>query len=204
MNKTLVSMVVAAAALTVAGSAQAQICAGFPSSDRGFYFGGRIDFPKGLNSLGAEADYNASGPLGVFGGIDIVSVDGVDDSDTNVFNVGAAFEIASLGAMIGPRASVCPQASFVFSDEDNSGYAIPVGIGVGADLGVPGMPVHGYVIPQLVISHSDIADETSTDFGGRAGAFIGFGMFTVGGEVQHVFRDGSDPTFGIRAGIRVP
>jgi hypothetical protein len=204
MKRNLVSMMAAAAALTIAGSAQAQICAGFPSSDRGFYFGGRVDFPEGLNSVGAEANYNASGPLGVYGGIDIVSIEDVDDSDSNVFNVGAAFELASVGAMIGPRVSACPQVSFVFSDEEDSGYAIPIGFGLGADLGVPGVPVHGYVIPQLVISHSELLDETDTDFGGRAGAFVGFGMFTIGGEVQHVFVDGADPTFGIRAGIRVP
>jgi hypothetical protein len=204
MKKALVSMMAAAAAVTIAGSAQAQICAGFPSSDGGFYFGGRVDFPEALNSLGVEANYNANGPIGLFGGMDVVSIEDVDDSDFNVFNVGAAFEVASLGAMIGPRVSVCPQASFVFSDEEDSDYAIPVGLGIGADLGVPGIPLHGYAIPQLVISHSNLADETSTDFGVRAGAFFGFGMFTVGGEVQHIFVDGADPVFGIRGGIRVP
>jgi hypothetical protein len=204
MKKTTVSMMAVAAALTFAASAQAQICAGFPAGDGGFYFGGRIDFPEALNSVGVEANYNAPGPIGVFGGMDIVSIEDLDDSDFNVFNVGVSFDLASVGAMIGPRVSACPQVSFVFSDEEDSGYAIPIGFGLGADLGVPGLPVHGYVIPQLVISHDDFLDENSTDFGGRAGAFIGFGMFTIGGEVQHVFVDGADPTFGIRGGIRVP
>jgi hypothetical protein len=204
MKKNFVSMMAAAAALTLAGSAQAQICAGFPTGDRGMYFGGRIDFPEGQNSMGVEANYNAAGPLGIHGGLDIVSTEDVDDSDVNVYNVGASFEVASLGAMIGPRVSVCPQASIYFSDEEDSGWAIPIGIGLGADLGVPGLPVHGYAIPQLVISHSEVLDENETDFGVRAGATFGFGMFSIGGEVQHVFIDGADPVFGIRGGVRFP
>lgn len=194
----------AAATFALAGSAQAQICAGFPSSDRGFYFGGRADFPEALDSYGVEANYNASGPLGVYGGLDVVSVEDLDDSDVNIFHVGAAFEVASLGAMISPAVSVCPNVEVQFSDEDDSGQVIPIGIGFGGNFGTPSMSVHPYVNPQLVIFNSGGDDsETETEFGARAGIMLGVGMFSVGGEVRHYFIDEADPVFGIRFGVRI-
>ena len=194
-------LLAAAATVALAGSAQAQICAGYPSSDRGFYFGGRADFPDGGDSFGVEANYNASGPLGVYGGLNVVSTEGVDDSDVNVFFVGAAFEVASLGAFIGPEISVCPNIEVNFSDEDNSGQVIPIGLGFGGSLGTPGVAIHPYVNPQFIIFRFD--DDTETEFGGRAGVMLGIGMFSVGGELRHVFVDGADPEFGIRFGVRI-
>ncbi|HEX6041403.1 hypothetical protein [Longimicrobium sp.] len=191
----------AAATFALAGTAQAQICAGFPSSDRGFYFGGRADFPEDIDSFGVEANYNASGPLGVYGGLNVRSLEGVDDSDVNVFHVGAAFEVASLGAMIGPAVSVCPNVEVQFSDEDDSGQIIPIGIGFGGNFGTPSVSVHPYVNPQLVIFNGD--DDTETEFGARGGIMVGLGMFSVGGEVRHYFIDGFDPELGIRFGIRI-
>jgi hypothetical protein len=197
MKKAL--LFAAVATVTLAGSAQAQICAGFPSSERGFYFGGRADFPDGLDSFGAEANYNASGPLGVYGGINVISVDGSENSDVNQFFVGAAFDVAALGAMIGPQVSVCPNVEVQFSDEDDSGQIIPIGLGFGGSLGVPGLSVQPYVNPQLVIFNFD--GDTETEFGARAGVMVGVGLFSVGGEVRHYFVDGADPTFGIRVGV---
>lgn len=202
MKKAL--FVAAAATFALAGTAQAQICAGFPSSDRGFYFGGRADFPEALDSFGVEANYNASGPLGIYGGLDVVSIEDLDDSDFNVFHVGAAFEIASLGAMIGPQVSVCPNVEVQFSDEDGSGTAIPIGLGFGASLGTPGVAIHPYVNPQLVIINTGGDNsETETEFGVRGGVMLGIGMFSVGGELNQLFVDGSDPVFGIRFGVRI-
>lgn len=191
----------AAATVALAGAAEAQICASYPSSAGGFYFGGRADFPEAVDSYGVEANYNPAGPLGVYGGLDIVSLEGVDDTDTNVFFVGAAFEVASLGAMIGPQVSVCPNVEVQFSDEDDSGQIIPIGLGFGASMGTPGVAIHPYVNPQLVIFNFD--GNRETEFGGRAGVMLGVGMFSVGGELNHVFIDGEDPTFGIRFGVRI-
>lgn len=199
MKKTF--LLAAAATIALAGSAQAQICAGFPTSDRGFYFGGRADFPDGGNSFGVEANYKSSGPLGVYGGMNVLSIEDVDDSDFNVYHVGAAFEIASLGAMIGPQISVCPNVEVQFSDEDDSGQVIPIGLGFGASLGTPGVGIHPYVNPQLVIINGN--DDTQTEFGARAGVMLGIGMFSVGGEVRHFFIDEADPVFGIRFGVRI-
>lgn len=199
MKKTF--LLAAAATVALAGSAQAQICAGFPTSDRGFYFGGRADFPDGGDSFGVEANYKSSGPLGVYGGMNVLSIEDVDDSDFNVYHVGAAFEIASLGAMIGPQISVCPNVEVQFTDEDDAGQVIPIGIGFGASLGTPGVAIHPYVNPQFVIFNGN--DDTETEFGARAGVMLGIGMFSVGGEVRHYFIDEADPVFGIRFGVRI-
>jgi hypothetical protein len=211
--KKSAGLLAALATVAFAGSAQAQICAGFPTADRGFYFGGRADFPEGGDSFGVEANYNASGPLSVFGGLDVVSTEGVDDSDQNVYRAGVAFELASLGMMIGPRVSACPVVEVAWASEDDvTAMQIPIGLGIGASLGLPvGPTVAGYVQPALVISRLDVPDdavlledESSTDFGIKAGVLVGFGMITVGGEVSHLFVDNApDPTFGIRVGIRI-
>lgn len=194
----------AAATVALAGTAQAQICASYPSSDRGFYFGGRADFPEAIDSYGVEANYNASGPLGVYGGLNVRSLEDVDDSDVNIFNVGVAFEIASLGAMIGPQVSVCPNIEVQFTDDSDEGQIIPIGLGIGGSLGTPAVAIHPYVNPQLIIFRSGGDDsDTETEFGARAGVMLGFGMFSVGGEVRHYFIDESDPVFGIRFGVRI-
>lgn len=212
MKRSTAGVLAALATVALAAPVQAQICAGFPSSDGGFYFGGRADFPEGGDSFGVEAAANLSGPLSVFGGLNVVSVEDVDDSDTNVYRVGAAFEVASLGLMIGPSVSVCPVGEVNWASEnDYTVMQIPLGVGIGANLGIPiGPSVSGYAVPALVISRFDVPDddpiledETETDFGVRAGVNVGFGLITVGGELQHVFVDGADPVFGIRVGIRL-
>lgn len=211
MKKTA-GFLAAVATLALAGSAQAQICAGFPTGDRGLYFGGRADFPEGGESFGVEANYNASGPLGVYGGLDVVSADGVDDSDQNIYRAGVAFEVVSLGMMIGPRVSACPVVEAKYASEEDVGSVlqVPIGLGLGANLGLPLLPsLAGYVQPQLVVTHINfdedlplVEDETETDFGVKAGVMAGFGLISVGGEVQHVFVDGADPVFGVRVGLR--
>lgn len=211
-------LLAAAATVTLVGTAQAQVCAGYPSSDRGFYFGARADFPDDLDSYGVEANYNFSGPLGVYGGLNIISAEdeeGDDDSSDEYF-AGVALEAPSLGLMIGPRISACAVAELRNISEDGDSYTeIPLGLGIGADLGVPGIPVSGYVQPQVVISNFDIEGldaDNETNFAIKAGANVGFGLVTVGGEVRHFFLDEDEDftsvirdetTFGIRVGIRI-
>jgi hypothetical protein len=205
-------LMAAAATFALAGSAQAQVCAGFPSSERGFYFGGRADFPEGGDSYGVEAAYNAAGPLSVFGGLNVVSAEDTDDDESvNVYRVGAAFELASVGMMLGPQFSVCPTAEVNWASEDDvTLMQIPIGVGIGANLGLPAGPaLSAYAVPALVVSRLDVPDdsgfddETETDFGIRAGVNVGFGIISVGGELQHVFVDEADPVFGIRFGVRL-
>ena len=206
MKKTAAGLLAVVISVALPAALPAQICAGFPTSDRGLSFGARADFPEGLDSWGVDASYNASGPLSVFGGMNVVSVEDLDDSDFNIFNVGVAFETPAIGLMIGPRVSACPQVEFVFSDEDGSGWAVPIGLGVGGTTGTPGVQIMPYVVPQLVIVNQENLldeDETSVDFGFKGGAMLGMGTFFIGGEVRHTFEDGADPVFGIRAGIRL-
>jgi hypothetical protein len=205
MRKSTVGILAAVAAVGFAQAAEAQLCAGFPSSQRGFYFGGRIDFPSGDNTLGVEAAYNAAGPLAVFGGLNVI--DHGDHSD-NQFRVGAALEVAQLGAFIGPRVSACPTAEVRWiSDDGDTFMEIPVGLGIGADLGLPAGPsVSGYVIPQIVfarLSGEGFDTVSSSDFGVTGGVMVGLGQIVVGGELRHVFISGADPVFGIRVGIRL-
>lgn len=209
MKKSSVCILAAAAAaLAVAPTVEAQVCAGFPSSERGFYFGGRMDFlPADVNSLGVEAAYNAAGPLSVFGGLNVLSHDATDATQ-NQFRVGAAFELAALGAMIGPRVSTCPTVEARWMSDDGSTFMeIPVGLGIGGDLAFgTGPSVSAYVQPQIVFfrfTDDVLPTVTDNNFGITAGAMVGFGQITVGGELRHIFQDEADPTFGIRVGLRL-
>lgn len=214
MTKTA-GFLAAFATVALAGTAQAQICAGYPTGDRGLYFGARGDFPDDVDSYGVEANYNFSGPLGVYGGLNVLSAedDEGDDESVDELYAGVAFEMASLGLMVGPAVSACLVGEARNMSEDGVTYnEFPIGLGIGASLGVPGIPVTGYVQPQLVISRIDIddldIDETDTSFGIKAGANVGFGLISIGGEVRHLFIDEEDlflrdeTTFGIRAGVR--
>ena len=210
MKKTTLA-IAALAAATLAGSAQAQVCASYPTVDGGFSLGGRIDFPEDLDSFGVEGSFNPRGPLSVFGGLNVVSRDDVDDSGQDVFFAGLAFETPQLGALLGPTVSACPQARFEFVDlEGATAFNIPLGVGFGATLATSpaGPTISPYVIPQLVYTRFELDDElggaseSETNFGLRGGALLTFGMFFVGGELNFLAADDSDTTFGIRAGVR--
>lgn len=211
MKKTTVGILAALAAVTVAGAASAQICVGFPTSDRQFTFGANLDFIEDTDVgdiWGVEASYNAMGPLGFFGGVTFFD-DGEDSEES--FGAGVAWELVSLGAMIGPQVSACPTARFEFLDIDGLGSAllVPVGIGFGTNLGAAGLSLGPYIVPQLIWSQFNPDDDTfpgadsesEVDFGFEGGVVLGFGTFFVGGSIQHIFQDEADPTFGIRAGI---
>ena len=209
MMKT--TLAVAALAATLAGSAQAQVCASYPTVDGGLSLGGRIDFPEDLDSFGVEGSFNARGPLSVFGGLNVVSQDDVDDSGQDVFFAGVAFETPRLGALLGPTVSACPQARFEYVDlKGASAFNVPIGLGFGATLATSpsGPTISPYVVPQLVYTRFELDDElggaseSETNFGLRGGALLTFGMFFVGGELNYLAADDSDTTFGIRAGVR--
>jgi hypothetical protein len=213
MKKASATLVAAALAATVVSTAEAQICAGFPTGDRQFTFGARIDFPEAADQWGVEASYNFMGPLALYGGLNVVSLD-AGGEDQEVFRLGAALEIPSAGASLGAGASVCPVVELNYQELSNGNrFAIPVGLGLGTSLTMgPGVGVMPYVIPQLFITRFDFDDDlplapddrTDTDFGIRGGLLLGFGTFFVGGELNHLFVDnGPDPSFGVRAGIRL-
>src|SRR5688500_2426098 len=175
MKKTAAGLLAVVVSLALPATLPAQICAGFPTGDRGFSFGARMDFPEGLDSWGVDASYNASGPLSVFGGMNVISIEDLEDSDFNIYNVGIAMEMARLGLMIGPSVSACPQVEVVFSDAEGSGWAVPIGVGIGGSTGTPFVQILPYVVPQLVIvNEEDLLgeDETSVDFGIKGGALV--------------------------------
>lgn len=210
MKKILAIAVVAAA--TLAGSAQAQVCASYPTVDNGFSLGGRIDFPEDLDSFGVEGSYNARGPLSVFAGLNVLSLDGGDDSGLDVYFAGLALETPQIAGLLGPSVSACPQARVEYVDTGfGTSLNFPVGLGFGATLATSpaGPTISPYVIPQVVFSRFDAdedlgaeADGSDTNFGVRGGALVTFGMFFVGGELNFLAADNSDSVFGLRAGVR--
>ena len=117
MKKNLVSFSVALVAAAAASApALAQTCAGYPTGMMGLYVGARADFPEGGNSYGAEAAFNVPGPLGVHGGVNVISQDGEDDSSREFFFVGGSLDIASISTpIVGPSISVCPVVEAHFS-----------------------------------------------------------------------------------------
>ena len=210
MKKILAIAVLAAA--TLAGSAQAQVCASYPTVDNGFSLGGRIDFPENIDSFGVEGSYNARGPLSVFAGLDVLSVDVADSESQDVYFAGLAFETPQLASMLGPNFSACPQVRLSYADTDFGSFInIPVGLGLGGTFATSpaGPTISPYVIPQVVFSRfnadgdlGEDAEDSDTNFGVRGGAVVTFGMFYVGGEVNFLAVENSDATFGLRAGVR--
>ena len=127
-------------------TAQAQVCAGYPTGDRGMYFGGRADFPENADSYGVEANYNFSGPLGVYGGLNVISGEdtgatGDDDDSVDELYAGVAFEAANLGLMIGPRVSACLVGEIRNMSED--GVYLQRDPGRAGDRGQPGRAGRG-------------------------------------------------------------
>jgi hypothetical protein len=209
MRKHLVSCMALAGTLTLTAAAGAQICAGNPNGGLGAFVGGQVGSHDGETDFGAEGGIRVPGGLGLSAGINLhQGEDGADD--VTELRGGAAMEIASLGLMIGPRVSACPQIQVRHAsiDEVGSYTQIPIGFGVGGSLGLLVGSLQGYVVPELVISRFEFDDEeldseSETDFGIRAGAVAGFGTFYLGGEIEHIVQTDSEPRFAVRAGFRL-
>ena len=204
MQKTMSGLAAAVAALVVAGSASAQVCAGFPIADGQGSIGGLATFPSGVDNFGVEGAYNLAGPLSINAGYIRSEETGAGGISLDVFRAGAALDISSAAAGILPGVSVCPNVRADFSSQGGAdSYQIPVGLGLGVSLpvGGPGMSLSPYVVPALYISHTSGFD-TFTDFGIRGGADLSVDRFYFGGTVEWVDVPGSDPEFGVRAGIK--
>ena len=210
MQKSLVGMLAVVGTLAVAAPAMSQACIGNPNGALGVFAGGRAATSDGDQRFGVEGGLRIPGGIGVSAGLDIYQgEDGADD--VNEFFVRGALETASLGLFVGPRVSACPtlEVRRAEIDEFGSFTRIPVGVGIAAQLStLIGPSIHGYAVPQVVFSRfssdSDLVDdETETDLGIRGGAILGFGTFYLGGEVGHVFRDETDPSVTLRAGLKL-
>jgi hypothetical protein len=204
MKKTMYGFAAAVAALVVAGSASAQVCAGFPIADGQGSIGGLATFPSGVNTFGVEGAYNFAGPLSVNAGYVREEETGSGSGHLDVFRAGAALDISSAVGRMLPGVSVCPNVRADFASQDGTdSYLIPVGLGLGVSLpvGAPGMSLSPYAIPAVYISHTSGFD-TNTDFGVRGGADLSVDRFYFGGTIEWVNVPGNDPVFGVRAGIK--
>jgi hypothetical protein len=205
MKKTMSGFAAAVAALVVAGSAGAQVCAGFPTADGQGTLGAFANFPSDFDQYGAEGSYNLTGPLALNAGF-IFSKDDTDDLST--IRVGAAFDLGSMLGSLLPGISICPNVRADYtSDSGVTLWQVPIGLGFGATLpvGGPDMTLTPYVIPALVWERIDAGaglTDTETAFGIRGGADLNFDRFFLGGLVEWVDATGNDPVFGVRAGIK--
>ncbi|HEV7588012.1 MAG TPA: hypothetical protein VGO40_07750 [Longimicrobium sp.] len=213
MKKTTMSgFAVAVAALVVAGSAGAQVCAGFPIAEGQGSIGGLASFPSGVNNFGVEGAYNFTGPFSANAGYIRSTETGGGPGKQDVFRVGAALDISSAASGILPGVSVCPNARADFASQGGvNSYSIPVGLGLGVSLplGAPDMSLSPYVIPAAYFTHisGDIGgvhvSDSSTDFGIRGGADLNVDRFYFGGTVEWINVSGNKAVFGVRAGIKL-
>lgn len=196
-----------------AATAGAQVCAGLPTVDGQFSFGGSVHFPRNADQWGVEASYDAEGPYSVFGGVTVVSGEDGGGSDDAV-GLGGAYVVRS--SPLGPRAQVCPTASVGYNNSPGLGTATSLALGVGVGSAAPATATerasfHPYVLPQVVFSQFQADDDSPlpVEDGGdivfaiSGGVLVGFGSFWVGPVAAFVLEDGADPTIGIRAGIRL-
>ncbi|MFL5540726.1 MAG: hypothetical protein ACJ8J0_17170 [Longimicrobiaceae bacterium] len=205
MKKTMSGFAAAVAALVLAGSASAQVCAGFPTTDRQGTVGAFANFPSDFDQYGAEVSYNTSGPFAVNAGFIYSTADG---DNLNTFRIGAAYDLTPLVGSMLPGISICPNVRADYTSESGiTLWQIPIGLGFGASVpvGSPDMTLTPYVIPALYWQRFDAGaglDDTETDFGIRGGADLNFDRFFLGGMVEWVNQTGSDAVFGVRAGIK--
>lgn len=199
MGKRAPGLLALIAAVALASAAQAQICAGYPSPERGMYFGGRVDLLRGDNAYGVEANYNVPGPLGLYGGTNVIfPAIGGNDLDGAVF-AGVALQTPALAPMLGPDVSACAVAEIRNVSADGfSRTQIPLGFGVGGRLGPPG--VAAYVQPQLVFASTG-GGGLNGHFALKAGTTMGLGVLSLGVEARKAFEFYSRTTFSVRAAI---
>jgi len=204
MMKATWSIATAAAALLLAaGSAGAQVCAGFPAAEGGGTVGGLANFPSGYEQYGVQGDYNSEGPIAFNGGIL-----GAFDNGSSLFTLrgGVAFKLDSIARVHG--LSLCPNLRVDFSSR--SGFTlwqVPIGFGIGATLplGEGGTALTPYVIPALVwqqLSGGTGNSVSESDFGLRGGTDLNFGRFYLGGTAEWVQATGTKVMFGIRGGAK--
>ena len=125
-------------------------------------------------------------------------------ASTSIF-VGAAFEIASLGAIIGPEVSVCPNVRGALSDEDDAGLHDPHRPGLRRQ---PGHAGSGHPpIREPAAVHHPLRRGRQRDGDGvrRQGRRDAGHRHVLRGRrgAARSSSDNSDPVFGIRFGLRI-
>jgi len=217
MKKTMCGIAAAALALVAAGSAGAQVCGGFPTTNGQGTIGGLVNFPTDLDQYGGEASYNLAGPLAVNAGY-LYSRNAADDDavHVNTFRGGAAFELPPFEGNFRSTVSVCPSVRADYTSQDGiTLWQVPVGLGVGASvpLGASGTNLTLHLIPALYWTrvHVELDDfpeldgtETDTSFGVRGGFELSFSRFYLGATSEWVdpSNSQSEAVVGVRAGIR--
>lgn len=217
MKKTMCGIAAAAVALVAAGSASAQVCDGFPTTDGQGTIGGLVNFPTGIDQYGGEASYNLAGPLAVNAGYLYSRND--DDVHLNTFRGGAALDLPTFAGNFHSTGSICPSVRADYtSHEGITIWRVPIGLGVGASVpvGSSGTKVTLYIIPAVIwqrtrVELEDFPDfngtNTDTNLGVRGGFELNFDRFYLGLSSEWAdgpgqFNGEKEAVVGVRAGIR--
>lgn len=211
MKAVKVIALAAAGVLATAGSASAQAYFGAPIGDAGFAVRAEVGLPDGSKTYDLVLDANLMGPISfqLFGGL--WDIDDVDDNGGR-FGGRIGYELPVTGFSVGPFVGA-EYTSFSAGEGDaevsTSLLTIPVGIGVGTTLPVgPTADVVLFAQPAYYYMKADFEaageefDDSSSEFGAKAGARLGFGRFLVGGSVEFTTVEDSDAVFALTAGLR--
>lgn len=194
----MVGAVVGTFSLFGATEGVAQSCIGFGNGPGQVAVALTTSFPTGGNTFGAEAGYNFA-PLSAYAGF---SVDTSGENDRTAAGGGVALEVPGLAAALPIPVQACPTAAIRFDNIDvTDAYSIPIGLGLGTTLGVEGLSLSPYVIPQLSIFRG-AGGARDNIFLLEAGALVGLpANFYAGVQINRLFREEADSVLGLKAGV---
>lgn len=196
--------------------ARAQACLGIPSADRQFAIQGAVGITDGSTSYGVGVNADLAGPLSIFAGYDLVTLDDVDEN-ANSFGGGLAWELSV------PGLSICPVSGISYtrwSDRQSgvevtvSATVIPLGVGIGRSfpagqnlhVTLYGVPQFQHIRGSIEGSQGDISigvSDSTNEFGADLGIKFGGTRFFAGGAVGLTTAEGSDPVFTLSIGTLV-
>lgn len=179
-----------------------QACIGFPNSLGQLSVAATAAFPTGGELVGAEAAYNVSNPLSVYGGVHVESRE--VGNDILHAGGGLAVDVPLLADPLPAGMSVCPTAAVSVASAEGIDdiVSVPVGIGFGTHLTLgETMTVSPWVMPQIRWKTS--GDNTSTDWLVSGGVLLSdfLGPVYVGATVNRIFIDNTESVIGMKLGV---
>jgi hypothetical protein len=209
VHKNALVTMAAAFAFLLPGLAEAQVCAGYASPPGSLAAGANIATPTGGSSIGVEASYDFTNPLGVFAGFNLVRPDG-EGVNHSILGVGVSYEVTDYVPIVPAWLSVCPVAAVSLSTvEGTSQLTLPLGMGFATTLPImPGaIDLIPFAVPQFVatrVSVDNVAPFTDYNFGIGFGALARMGPLYGGVTAGKEFVEAADIDLAVRAGLTFP
>jgi hypothetical protein len=207
MNVLSATAVVAGLAFSVPAVLDAQVCAGYAAMPGSLSAGANVANPPGGSSLGMEASYNFTNPLGVFGSFNLVRPEG--EANHSIIGGGVSYEVTDFVPIVPAWLSVCPLAGVSLSSVNGaSTLTMPVGMGFGTTIPIlPGaVDVMPFMAPQFVMTRVSVDDVSMTDhnFGIGFGALARVSNLYAGVTAGKEFVEAADIDVAFRAGVTIP